>query len=165
MLYHALEHKGSKYGIEALLELKKDYPELEAELFGVPERPEGLPEWIHYTQNASAAQLKEIYNKTAIFLCPTIKEGFGLTGAESMACGCALVTTDYEGAREYAEDRRNAVMCKIMDSEALCAAMKTLIENDDLRCRIASAGSENVKKLSWENSVAAFENVLNANDV
>ncbi len=160
MLYHVLEHKGSKYGIEALLMLKKDFPELEAEMFGVPDRPADLPDWVHYTQKANSKQLKEIYNKTAIFICPTIYEGFGLTGAESMACGCALVTTDYEGAKEYAVNDRNAIICKTKDSNELYLAMKKLIENDEMRYRIAAAGAEDIKKLSWDRSIAAFEEVL-----
>lgn len=160
MLYHALEHKGSSYGIEALIKLKEKVPQLTVEMFGAPERPEGLPEWINYTRRASQEQVLEIYNKSSIFLCPTIEEGFGLTGAESMACGCALVSTDYMGAKVYAENNRNALICPIRDSEALCKAMETLINDNDLRIKIAGQGLEDIKKIDWNNSVTKFEGVL-----
>lgn len=50
MLYHNSEHKGTKYGIEALNRLKELYPDLQAILFGTPARPNNLPDWIQYVQ-------------------------------------------------------------------------------------------------------------------
>ena len=37
MLYHVAPHKGAKYGIKALQQLKAIYPDLEAFLFGTTE--------------------------------------------------------------------------------------------------------------------------------
>lgn len=160
VLYHALEHKGSKYAIAALIKLKRDIPELKVEMFGAPERPLDLPEWIHYTRRASAEQVKNIYNSTAIFLSSTINEGFGLTGAESMACGCALVSTNYEGVKEYAEDGENAILCPVRDAESLYLAMKDLMVNGEKRIRIAKTGYKDVQKLNWNESVNKFIEVL-----
>lgn len=160
MLYHALEHKGSVYGLEALLRLKKEVPDLQAFVFGAPDRPENLPDWINYTQRATARQVCDIYNSAAIFMCPTINEGFGLTGAEAMACGCALVSTDYAGAREYAIENKNAILCPTKDANALCAAMKYLMENEPERLRLAYNGNTDIQKLNWKDAVDKFEDVL-----
>lgn len=156
MLYHALEHKGSKYGIESLIKLKKSVPKLKVEMFGVPNRPDDLPEWINYTQKATTEQLRKIYNSTALFLCPTINEGFGLTGAESMACGCALVSTNYGGIREYAVDNKNSMLCPIKDSDALCKAMFALINDNEKRIQLAKSGVKDVAKLNWDRAVNDF---------
>lgn len=160
MLYHALSHKGSVYGIKALLKLKKEIPDLQAFLFGTPDRPENLPGWINYTQRATTKQVCDIYNSTAIFMCPTINEGFGLTGAEAMACGCALVSTDYAGVREYAVENENAILCPAKDADALCAAMKYLMENRLERLRLAHKGNTDIQKLNWKDAVDKFEDVL-----
>lgn len=160
MLYHALAHKGSKYGLQALYKLKKEIPELTVEMFGAPEKPKNLPEWIHYTRRANAEEVKNIYNSTAIFLSSTINEGFGLTGAESMACGCALVSTNYEGVKEYAENGENSVLCPVKDSDSLCFAMKELMYNDKKRISIAKRGYQDIQKLNWDKSVRKFMNVL-----
>ncbi|MDD5889892.1 MAG: glycosyltransferase family 4 protein [Ruminococcus sp.] len=162
MLYHALEHKGSKYGIEALMKLKKSIPELKVEMFGVPDRPTDLPDWVHYTQRATAEQLKKIYNSTSLFLCPTINEGFGLTGAESMACGCALVSTDYDGIKEYAVNQKNSLLCPSKDSDALCNAMLSLINDNERRIAIAKEGSKDIEKLNWDRAVKDFIGTLSS---
>lgn len=160
MLYHDGEYKGSKYGIQALDELKKIYPDLQAVLFGVPERPKALPAWIEYVQNASSAQLRKIYNESQIFLYPTLEEGFGLTCVESMACGCALCVTDYRGAREFAVAEENALISPVRDVGAMVKNANLLLENGDLRCRLAQKGLEKAKEFSWDVSINEFEKKL-----
>lgn len=160
MLYHKSEHKGSKYGLEVIYRLKEIYPDLEARIFGVPERPKNLPDWINYTKNATQAQLRKIYNNSAIFLCTSVIEGFGLTGAESMACGCALVSTAYKGVFEYAEDGKNALISPIKDVDSLVDNIVKLFSDNDLRIKIATQGVKDINKLSWEESVEKFNKVL-----
>lgn len=164
MLYHSNAVKGCKYGLRAIEILKQKYPQMRAHLFGVPERPSNLPEWIEYTQNASQKQLRAIYNKTAIFICPTIMEGFGLTGAESMACGCALVSTEYAGVLEYAVNNENALLSPVKDAEALAVNVEKLFTNTKLRIEIAAKGNQNIQTLSWEKSVQKMCTLLERGD-
>lgn len=112
MLYHLCKHKGLVYGIQAMLRLKEKYPDLQAILFGSPNRPKNLPVWIRYVHNATQSQLRTIYNQSLICMCPSIKEGFGLTGIEAMACGAAYMASDYGGVHEYAEEGRNVLIIK-----------------------------------------------------
>lgn len=160
MLNHRLLDKGSKYGIEAIRLLKNDYPHLKAHLFGTCDRPKDLPEWIEYTQHATEEQLLKIYNSAAIFISPVINEGFGLTGAESMACGCAFVSSDYDAVHEYAVDNENALLCPAKDAKALYEKAKMCIEDDELRYRLAEQGENDVQKMSWEKCAEYFEQVL-----
>lgn len=160
MLYHKQEHKGAKYGIEALKRLKERYPDLEATLFGVPQRPEDLPQWIHYIQNATQPQLRQVYNQSKIYLCPSIKEGFGLTGAEAMACGAAYVASDYGGVHEYTTDGRNVLLSAPKDVDGLVEHVAYLFDHDDKRIALAKQGYEDIRSLDWNKSVDKFENVM-----
>lgn len=160
MLYHMGVYKGSAYGIAALESLKERYPDLQATLFGVPERPSDLPAWIHYVQNATQAQLRKIYNHTKIYLCPSIQEGFGLTGAEAMACGCAYVASDYGGVHEYTTDKRNVLLSAPKDVEGLVEHVSYLFDDDDKRIQLAQQGYEDIQRFDWDKSVAKFEVVL-----
>lgn len=161
MLYHKQVHKGSTYGIAALKALKNQYPDLQATLFGVPERPCDLPAWVHYVQNATQNQLRKIYNHTKIYLCPSIKEGFGLTGAEAMACGCAYVASDYGGVHEYATDRRNVLLSPPKDVKGLVDHISYLFNDDDKRIQLAQQGYKDIQNFNWNQSVDKFIDVLN----
>lgn len=160
MLYHDQVHKGSVYGIAALKKLKERYPDLQATLFGVPKRPDDLPAWIQYIQSATQPQLRQVYNQSKIYLCPSIKEGFGLTGAEAMACGCAYVASDYGGVHEYAIDGRNVLLSPPKDVEGLVKHISYLFDHDDERIKLAQQGYEDIQTLDWKWSVDKFEAVL-----
>lgn len=160
MLYHDQVHKGSVYGIAALEKLKERYPDLQATLFGVPKRPDDLPKWIQYIQSATQPQLRQVYNQSKIYLCPSTKEGFGLTGAEAMACGCAYVASDYGGVHEYATDGRNVLLSPPKDVEGLVEHISYLFDHDDERIKLARQGYEDIQALDWNKSVDKFEDVL-----
>ena len=63
-------------------------------------------------------QVADTLNQSRVFLCPSRQEGFGLTGLESIFCGCVLVTTDCYGIREYA-DENNTFMCHVDDEQQM----------------------------------------------
>ena len=160
MLYHDQVHKGSKYGIEALKRLKNRYPDLQVTLFGIPQRPQLLPQWILYIQNATQSQLRKIYNQSKIYLCPSIKEGFGLTGAEAMACGAAYVASDYGGVHEYTEEGRNVLLSVPRDVNGLVKNISYLFDHDEERIKLAQNGYKDIQKLDWNRAVDKFEKVM-----
>lgn len=144
-LYHEKPHKGFKYAYEVILKLRAKYPDLSVEVFGVYTRPKYFPSFIKYTKSASQQQTIEIYNKSAVFLCATVAEGYGLTGLEAMACGASLASTDYQGVHEYAIDGVNALLSSVKDVDALVANVSRLFDEDELRYRIAKAGVQSVQ--------------------
>lgn len=161
LLYHQKPHKGFKYAFEAVLELKKRYPDLRVKVFGVYSRPKEFPEFIEYTRSATAKQTIEIYNSSAVFLCATVAEGYGLTGLEAMACGAALVSTDYQGVHEYATDGVNALLSPVKDVDALVSNVSMLFDNDELRYQIAEVGMKSVQKdFNWDVAVDKFEKAI-----
>lgn len=160
MLYSSVSLKGSIYGIKALIKLKEMFPDLKATLFGTVQRPIYLPNWINYMQNASQEKLREIYNEAQVYIYPSIEEGFGLTCVESMACGCALCSTNYLGVYEFAVDKENAFLSPIKDVDAMVNNVKILLENDELRMKISRNCINTVKKFDWNISVSKFEQLL-----
>lgn len=153
MLYHTSKKKGIFYALEAIKIAKEKYSNIKLDLFGVSDEPDFLEEWMTYTQKATEEDLKKIYNKTSIFVCGSVEEGFGLTGAESMACGCALVSTDYLGVHEYAVNNVNSLLSPVKNSEILANNIIKLIENDELRWRLAIQGSLDIRKRNWDGAV------------
>ena len=160
-LYHQAKHKGVKYVIEAIRILKDEYPDLEVYAFGTVKRGNDLPDYVNYSFCATQEQTVEIYCKTAIFMCATVAEGYGLTGLEAMACGTVLVSTAYQGVFEYAENGKTTLLSPVKDVSSLVANARRLFDDEELRFSMAQAGIENVTEgFAWESAVDKFEKVI-----
>jgi glycosyltransferase involved in cell wall biosynthesis len=162
MLWHTDERKGSRDGIRALGMVRNRYPEVTAVLFGVGGRPEDLPEWIEYHRRPALDVLvNEIYNGSAIYLCSSLSEGWGLPGAEAMACGCALVSTDNGGVRDYAVDGQTALLVPPGDAEAMAEGILKLLRDAQGRAAMARRGAEMIRRFTWDGSADLLEQWLN----
>lgn len=162
VLYHVSEHKGFTDAYKAIQLVKRSCPQLEVLMFGTSKPDFELPEWLHFTQNASQEETVKIYNEISVFVCATIKEGFGLTGLEAMACGAVLVSTEYDGAKEYAVHEKNALLSPIGNVEALSNNIKNIIENSDKRHELANNGIQCAQKHSWENAMSILNSYISA---
>ena len=155
-LYHNDVRKGCKYGKQILEKLYQKYPDLHVELFGYPPRPKNLPLYIHYTQNANEKEVAKIMNESAIYMCTSLEEGFGLPGLEAMFCGCALVSTETQGVYEYAND--DCAMLSNIDKmyDNICY----LFEKNDKRINMAWLGNKNVQKNKLSISQDKFKDAM-----
>jgi len=160
MLYHNAKWKGCADGLRALSLVREKEPDLRAILFGVPPRPNALPDWIEYYQSPSPALLRELYNRAAIFVAPSLTEGWGLTGCEALLCGAALAATDIDGHREFAFHERTALTSPAGSPGDLAKNVLRLIRDPELRIRLAKNGGEFVRQLTWERATGAFEEAL-----
>jgi len=75
-----------------------------------------------------------------IFVDMSKFQGFGRTGLEAMAVGCATLLPMKGGVHEYARDRENALIVDTEDMEACLAALDELARDEALRGRLAQAG-------------------------
>ncbi len=125
-----------------------------------PSPSPALPDWIEYLRRPSASELCKRLNQTAIFLVASSYEGWGLPGAEAMACGAALITSRNGGCEAYARHEENALLFAPGNLEELTAAILRLIENRELCERLAVEGHRSVQQFSWPQSCARFTSVL-----
>jgi len=160
MLYHPLPSKGVAYGVEALESLKESFLDLQPVAFGAYPRPESLPLWIDYVESPPRRDLVALYNSLAVFLHTSVTEGWGLTGAEAIACGCALVAADSGGIRDYAIDRETALLAPARDAPALAARTAELMRNNTLRTRIAVRGHDAIQDFTWSRAAERLERVI-----
>ncbi|MFN0110566.1 MAG: glycosyltransferase family 4 protein [Blastocatellia bacterium] len=153
MLAHPNQAKGAQDGARALEIVKQNFPELQVVMFGTEARLPLIPDWVDYERRPTKTRLAELYNECRIFLNPSWTEGWGLTSAEAMACGCALVTTDNGGASEFAVDNETALMAPIQQPELLADKLLKLLRDDSLRQQIALSGYQSIQQFTWERAV------------
>lgn len=82
-----------------------------------------------------------------VLVHPSYHEGFSMAIQQSMAMGCAIVTTNVPGPSEVIEENKSGLLVPIMDSEALRLAMDKIYEDKDLRLKFVSNGLERVREL------------------
>jgi glycosyltransferase involved in cell wall biosynthesis len=160
MLYHEMALKGSADGLLALQIAKRKMPALKATLFGVFDPPVELPRWIEYQRHPPQRRLRGLYNKAAIFLSPSWAEGWPLPPAEALQCGAALVATDIGGHREYAHHGETALLSPPKAPQALAENIIRLLEDRELRLKLAYQGHRHIQQFTWDRAVTSFESVL-----
>jgi len=160
MLYHVLEKKGLKYGFEALDMVKEKFPALKCVLFSAFPKPDNLPSWYRFYHLPDAETHNTLYNEAAIYVAPSLLEGFGLTPGEAMQCGCAVAATDNGGYAVTCIDGETALLCPPANAEALAANIITLIEDNALRQKIARAGNRFIQRFTWDASYAKFKEIV-----
>ena len=157
VLYNNHPEKGWAEALAAL-RTAADRRALRGTAFSMLDRPAGLPDGMRFVHRPDHAVLAaDVYGRTRVFVQASLHEGFGLTPVEAMACGCALVTTDNGGSRDYAVDDETAVVVPPGDPDALARALVDLLDDEPRRQRLATAGAAHVRRFDWERSAAMLE--------
>lgn len=164
MLWHNMPRKDCATGWKALQIVKQAVPSLTVKMFGTPERPDFLPDWVEYTRCPSREKHNEIYNSSQVFLATSRSEGWGLTVGEAMICGAAVACTDCGGFKEMAVDGATALISPVGDAAALAANVIRLLKDDELRRRIATEANKNIQGFTWQRSSAAMAEALRLNE-
>lgn len=145
---------------KALEIVREQFPRLHVSVFGVFKDPGDFPAWFTYHRSPSKDEHNAIYNNAAIYIAASSSEGFGLTVAEAMMCGCAVACTDNGGFSSMVTDGETGLLSPVFDYEALARNVVRLISDADLRIRLARNGNESVRKFNWETAVEKFRAVI-----
>jgi glycosyltransferase involved in cell wall biosynthesis len=106
--------------------------------------------------------LVALYNLAALFVFPSLYEGFGLPPLEAMACGTPVVCSHAASLPEVVGDA--ALMVDPYDVDGLAAAMERVLRDADLRQDLRERGLARASQFTWERTarqtVAVYREVL-----
>jgi len=160
MLVHPARWKATDVGVAALEEARRSVPRLTACLYGRWPRPADLPAWIDYREQLGGDALVDYFNELAVYLHPSLAEGWPLPPAEAMACGVAVIAADNPGVLDYAVPDRTARVVPRGDSSAMASAAVHLTTDTHARVALARRGREAIGAYTWDRAVDAFEGHL-----
>ncbi|MGN0856647.1 MAG: glycosyltransferase family 4 protein [Candidatus Spyradenecus sp.] len=161
ILYHTQPVKRIEDLIEALTLVKQRVPALHVVAFGTSSLPLDLPEWVTYVQKPNQVLHNQIYNTGAIYAAASDEhEGFGLTVGEAMICGMAVACTNNGGFTTMAKNEKTALLSPIRSPQALADNIIRLIENRDLRERVARNGNQFIQHFTWDKSYKTLLEIL-----
>jgi alpha-1,3-rhamnosyl/mannosyltransferase len=103
---------------------------------------------VRFLGNIAEADLPVLYSGAALFVFPSLYEGFGLPVLEAMACGAPVACSNTSSLPEVAGQA--AVLFDPVDVEAIAAAMMEMLRDADRRAELARRGRERAAQFSWE---------------
>lgn len=152
--------KGAADAISAIAEVQEKAPGCYKYWTFGEEPPTVLPSWLSWYRRPSDIHLADLMNRTAIFVSASHYEGWGLPGAEAMACGAALVSTDNGGVRAYAVHGKTALLSPVRSPKALAQHVLQLLADESMRARLADQGATSIRQFTWENAWKVMSKLL-----
>lgn len=150
-----LHDKGINYFVEAAELIQQQGVKARFALIGYsdPENPRSVPlkqlqQWhddgtIEYWGHRD--DIPQILQSADIYCLPTIYgEGLPKSILEGLACGCAVVTTDWPGCNEVIKHEVNGLLVPPKNTDALCKALISLINDPNKRKMLGIAGRKTV---------------------
>jgi glycosyltransferase involved in cell wall biosynthesis len=83
----------------------------------------------------------------AVLAFPSRDEGFGFPALEAMSVGVPVVASRAGAIPEVVGDA--ALLVPVDDADALASALRTAVEDDEVRRRLVDAGTKRVADFSW----------------
>lgn len=120
-----------------------------------PVFPEGLPH--QHFQRPSDRVLSELYSTAGLYLLTSRHEGFGLTPAEAMACGCPVVATRAHGNEEFCIDGETALTADPGDLERLTEHCLLLQNDPSFAAELAERGRRFIQEYTWDRVIDGLE--------
>lgn len=102
--------------------------------------------------NPDPRRLRELLAGAAALVHPSAEEGFGLTLAEAMASGVAVLAVRNPGTHELC-----GPAALLVEPDELVDGMARLHEEAGLRAELARLGQERARRFSWDESARRHE--------
>lgn len=119
---------------------------------GILRRAETSPycEDIILTGGVDFEALRILYQHTALFIFPSLYEGFGLPILEAFASRVPVLVSENSSLREVAGE--GAWYCDAFDAEDIARQMVHILSHPDIQERIFAQSQIQLQKFSWDRS-------------
>lgn len=151
-----IPRKGVHYLIEALNLLH----ELDIELLLVGPVSREMDQYITVAQQRDSriklfgqvpwVQLYEHYQRSSVFVLPSLSDSWGLVVTEAMACGLPVIVTENTGSSDAVQEGKNGFVVPIRDSKTLAQKILYLYQNPKQRQEMEIFASQSVNHFTWE---------------
>jgi glycosyltransferase involved in cell wall biosynthesis len=103
---------------------------------------------LRFSGEVDDAGLANLYRGAVALVFPSLYEGFGIPIVEAMACGTPVITAAATATREVAGEG-NAILVDPARDDELAAAMKQVVEDQELRASLIARGLARAGAFTW----------------
>lgn len=125
----------------------------------------GLDNSVEFTGRISEADKWKTLSQLSLGVCPSPKEGWGLSVMELAASGVPVIASDVPGLRESVCHNKTGRLYPFGDVSALAEQIIELLRSDDLRKQMSQAARSWASGRSWDKTAdraeSIFESLLN----
>ncbi len=108
-------------------------------------------------------RLRSLYQRSHIFVLPSLYEGMSNSLLEAMACGLAVISTDFKGYDDLVSDNENGYLIESNNLQALSEKIACLL-NDSAKIKsMGKKGREKALSFSWESVAKKYVELINQN--
>jgi len=163
------KYKSVQHLITAFADLLKELPDAELKIVGTGDYAgqlmalAGKLKIRHKIDFAGFVSQKEkvhYLRRSHVAVCPSSKEGWGLTNIEANACGTAVIAADAPGLRDSVANDRTGFLFQYANIGQLTEKLLTILRDNETRARLEKGGLEWVKNFSWDTAADKFLDVL-----
>ncbi len=101
--------------------------------------------------------LAALYRLAAVFVFPSLYEGFGLPPLEAMASGTPVITSNVSSLPEVVGDA--ALLIDPYEPDAIAAAIARVLDDKALAAGLSRRGLSRAREFSWERSIARVREI------
>lgn len=107
--------------------------------------------------------VRDFYASADVTVFPSIREGLGMAGIESLAMGVPVIASDNRGTREYMQNGENGFVCQAKDVDAYVQAiLKVYKMSQEEKRRMSAYCVRSVQEFSYKNTVPVMEKIYSS---
>ncbi len=157
--------------LEAMARLRDRFPEAQILVIGRGAdrarleriaREAGLAERTRFTGFVSREERDRLLASCRLSVCPSPKEGWGLSVVESNAVGTPVVASDAPGLRDSIDDGKTGFLVPATDADAFAERIARLLSDDALATEMSAAARAWARRFDWDRAADEMAEALQA---
>jgi alpha-1,3-rhamnosyl/mannosyltransferase len=115
---------------------------------------------VRHIHNIDDADLPALYTGAAVFVMPSLYEGFGLTPLEAMACGAPVICSNASSLPEVVGNA--ALLVNPRDDDEIAQTIARVLDDAALRDELRAKSLARAAQFSWERAASETLQVYRA---
>lgn len=120
----------------------------------------GIDDRTRFTGFISNEERDQLIADTRVCVCPSEKEGWGLTIIESNALGTPVVATDADGLRDSVRDGETGYLVEHRNVEGFRERIAELLEDDELAAQMSARALAWSKTFDWDRAAVEMAEAI-----
>lgn len=160
-------NKGFEIGLKAFVNIARRFPNAYYVFVGqdTPQLRDmaiayGIADRVRTCERLEGPDLWAVFQQAWLYVAPSRIEGLPLVGCQAIMAGLPLVATACAGHHEIVDEGQNGLLCPVDNAEALAEGLRILLDNEDLRHRLAHGSRLRRALYNWRHIAEQHLEVL-----